>query len=355
MILNPILLEEDRFFAGSTVLLFLETNKGMTRRKTPIKYIPDAIQHIYQRALDKGVIFYTDEDRIVYYTTAAAVKRKYDITVCASSLMFTHMHHSVKCRSLRILRKFLQDLDSTFARAYNKEHKREGQLFCNQPGISQKASWKAKKTNIIYVFNNHVEKKICTSAVQERWSLLAYAMSEHPFSEPIVSPSAGLKRAIHLVNRRVSSNLPLKYKDLHKILPSLDNIENEQFIDYVIVKFALIDYVSASEYFQDFDSMMTAVNSVEGGEWNLKEDYYNAPDTQFLELTKWFSANSNQKSPHSLSAPKKWDMIMRAKYETSALDCHLERFFHLKFRDQTSLELIRRRENYPTGVPLGYQ
>lgn len=327
----------------------------MTRRKAPIRYIPDAIQHIYHRAQDKGVIFYIDEDRIVYYTTAAAVKRKYDLTIYASSLMFTHVHHSVKCRSLRILRKFLQDLDSIFARAYNKEHKREGQLFCNQPGISQKASWKAKKSNIIYVFNNHVEKKICTSAVQERWSLLAYAMSEHPFSAPIVSPSASLIRAIHLVDRRVSSNLPLKYRDLHKILPSLDNIEKEQFFDYVIVKFALIDYESASEYFQDFDSMMTAVNSVEGGEWNLKEDYYNAPDIQFLELTTWFSANSKHKSPYSLSSLEKMELIVRAKHETSALDCHLERFFHMKFRDHPSLDPIRRLENYPTGVPRGYQ
>lgn len=298
------------------------------RRKT---FIPDAIQHIYQGAEDCGVIFYLDEDRLVYLTTAAVKKRKYGVKVCAAAIMFTHIHQSAIARSLKLLRKYLQDTNSTMSRAYNIRHSRIGRLFGKPPGIAQKRSWKEKKGNIIYVFNNHVEKKICTSAVSERWSLLAYAFSDHPFSEPIMSPSRLLARALRLVDRRVKKGLPLKYSDLHNVLPKLDNVEREQYIDYVICHYRFLDYDVAVSYFKDYESMVLAVDSMEGGEFNIKEDYYNASDKPFKELVEWFRRNSEAVSPYALTDSEKLNLIVRAKMETSARDCHLRRFFHMDY------------------------
>lgn len=293
------------------------------------KYSSDAINHIYQRAVDFGVLFYTVEDRLVYYSTVAVYKRKYGIIICASSVMFTHVHHSALCSSYRNLYKFLQDTDSTFARAYNVEHGREGRLFRKPPGISQKHSFKDKKTNIIYVYNNHVEKKLCTNALDERWSLLAYMLSSHPFSEPIEKPSKALLMAMKLVDRRVTAGQPLKYKDLHRVFSRVDVREKEQYIDYVIAKYALVDYDYAVNYFKDQESMMVAVDSTQGGEWSIKEDYYNAPDTPFPELIDWFQKRTGRHSPYNLSEAERRLLSREALWQTSAKESHLWRFFHL--------------------------
>ncbi len=294
------------------------------------RFFPDAIQHIYQRAVDRGVIFFHVEDRLVLLTSAAVNKRKYGIIIPAYAIMFTHIHLSAISRSMHLLSKYLQDTNSTVSRAYNAEYSRTGQLFERPPGISQKKSWKDKKSNIIYVYNNHVEKKLCAKAIDERWSLLAYAFSDHPFSEPIVKPSKALAMAMKLVDRRVAKGHPLKYKDLHRAFSRLDSIETEQYIDYIISRYALVDYGAAAKYFEDAGSMVTAIDSTTGGEFNIKEDFYNAPDTPFIELGEWFRKHSNAKSPYELAESEKLYMVARAKRETSAWDTHLRRFFHIK-------------------------
>lgn len=296
------------------------------------QFNPDAIQHIYQRTVDCGVIFYSVEDRLVYLTTAAVNKRKYGIKIPAAALMFSHIHESLICPNKRLMQKYLQDTDSMYARAYNSEHSRSGRLFCKPPGESQKDSWKSKKNSIIYVFNNHVEKKLCKHAIDERWSLLAYAFSDHPFSEPISNPSKLLRKSLNLVDRRVEKGLPLKYKDLHKVLPYLDSIEKEQYIDYVISRYKLVDYDAAAGLFENLNSMLLAIDSTEGGEYNLKEDRYNAPDTPFVELIEWFHKNTKAKSPYSMSEGEKLELIIKAEYETSAWRCHLSRFFHSEYK-----------------------
>lgn len=294
------------------------------------RFYPDAIQHIYQRAVDRGVIFYHVEDRLVLLTTAAVNKRKYGIIIPAFAVMFTHIHQSAISRSRLLLSKYLQDTNSMVSRAYNAEYSRIGQLFERPPGISQKKSWKDKKSNIIYVYNNHVEKKLCARAIDERWSLLAYAFSDHPFSEPITRPSKALVMAMKLVDRRVAKGLPLKYKDLHRVFSRVSHKEAEQYIDYVISRYALVDYDAAAKYFEDISSMVTAIDSTTGGEFNIKEDFYNAPDAPFIELGEWFRKHSNAKSPYELTESEKLDMAARAKRETTAWDTHLRRFFHIK-------------------------
>ena len=90
------------------------------------RFYPDAIQHIYQRAVDRGVIFYHVEDRLVLLTTAAVNKRKYGIIIPAFAVMFTHIHQSAISRSRLLLSKYLQDTNSMVSRAYNLPTSLEG-------------------------------------------------------------------------------------------------------------------------------------------------------------------------------------------------------------------------------------
>lgn len=298
------------------------------------QFSPYAFQHIYQRANDLGVIFYSDLDRIVYYTIDAVASKKYGITVHAASIMFTHTHKSITAKTVSSMFRYLDSIGTSFARMYNTHYGRSGPLFCRIPGIAQKKSSKDKRTNLIYVFNNHVEKKLCTHAEEERWSFLAYAKSNNPYSEPIDygNISKPLKKSLRLVERRIIKQRPIEYVDLEKILPILNSTEREQFIDYVISHYSLIDFGSASTEFNCTDDMFTAIHASTGSEYSINEDFTSLPDTPFLELIDFAKRREILDKIYQLEETQKSNYVVCALESTAASRQHLEKFFHMKIK-----------------------
>ena len=295
-------------------------------------FSPSALQHIYHRAKDKGVIFYTLEDRLVYYTLAATKTKAAGAVIYAASIMFTHVHLNGTFPSLRHMERCLRSTDTAFARLYNFRYGREGQLFDREPGSAQKSYSKQKRTSVIYVFNNHVEKGLCTQAEQERWSLLAYAFSCHPFSEQVnpKTMSTHLAKAFRLVDRRVAKNKALEYVDLDKILPALDRCEREQFVDYVISRYALVDYGAVVSLFGSAEKLRTAVNSSTGNEFEIKEEYPGVKDTAYVELCRAGRQEGWLDRIHTMAVDEKFKLTMRLRYVSGATDILLKKFFHLR-------------------------
>lgn len=299
-------------------------------RKNGLQFSTEAIQHIYHRAVDHGVIHYSMEDRLVYYTLAAVKARKHHITVYSGSLMFTHIHQSVQAPSLSDLRNYLHDTHTSFARLYNAWHKRDGNLFERPIGRAQKMTSKEKRTNLIYVFNNHVEKRLCSSATQERWSFLAYASSEHPFSG-IMDPdnaSGAMRKAIKLVKRRIKKLKGLEYCDLDRILPAMDKNEKEQFLDFVISHYGWIDFKAASKLFGNTESMILAINSSTGSEYDIREEFSSHTDVPYRQMADLFERNGNIKYIFSLPLEEKRKLAALAQRNTGALKYHLLKYFH---------------------------
>lgn len=306
----------------------------MARKKTS-KFSPQALQHVYHRCADLGVLFYTLEDRIVYYTLAAVHSKKNHIQVAAASLMFTHLHQSVRASSQKDLTCYLRNTDSAFTRLYNGRYSRaDSQLFDRPVGESQKYANKDQRSNVIYVFNNHVEKGMCLEAVQERWSLLAYAFSDHPFSQPIdmKAISKPLLKALRLVDRRVAKCKSLEYCDLDKILPALDSKETEQFVDYVISKYAWIDFKAGISLFGSLADMVLAINSTTGAESEIEEDFTRQKDTKYVELIQFAVDNGFLGRIYTMTGAEKMNWIMRARNELFISYDQLRRFFHYDFK-----------------------
>lgn len=295
----------------------------------------DALQHVYIRCLDHGILFYSIEDRIVYYTTIATRSKIRGIVVEAASFMFSHIHLSVRAHSERSLSGFLDGCNSSFARRYNRHYGREGycRLFSKDKKHSQKSTSKAKRTNIAYVFNNHVEKGLCSKATAERWSFLAYAFSDHPFSSSINRDEASpdLRKGLNLVDRRASKNIALKYSDLEKILPFLNAVEREQFIDYIIVKYALIDFSKTISHYESRDSMLIAIDSTTGGEYDIKEDYSKEKDIPYVELIELATSEGYLSRIYTMETSEKMERLLEAHRRTSASDNQLRHFFHTDF------------------------
>lgn len=297
------------------------------------KFSARAVHHIYQRADDLGVIFYTYADRLVYYSIAATKAKHYGIKVLAASIMFTHIHQGIVAPSLKILRKYLQDTNSSFARLFNSHYSIKGKLFEKYPGRSQKETSKEIRSNLIYIYNNHVEKKLCREAVQQRWSFLAYAASSHPFSNEInkKSCSRALMKGIKLVDRRVRKKQGIEYFDLDRILPQLNTMEREEFIDYAISRYAWIDFPETISAFGNYDSMITTINSTTGGEYTINEEFSKHTDREFVELTQFAAQKGILNSILSLNHSQKAEYIMEAFRTTAAKPYHLKKFFHEDF------------------------
>ena len=305
----------------------------MTGMKRKIEFSSRAVYHIYHRSRDKGVIFYNLNDRIVYYTLAATSARKYNIVVSASSLMFTHLHQSIEASTRESMIQYLRSTDSSFVRLYNSHYGLTGKLFDRDPGHSPKFTLKEKKSNLIYVFNNHVEKGLCKYAREERWSFFAYAFSNNPFSKEIdlKNASKALIKVLRLVDRRVRKNKALDYGDLDRILPILNSDEKEQFVDYVISRYAWVDFSRAASRFESLEAMELAINSTTGAEYEIREDYYKEKDTGYVDLNSFSRKYGFAGRILTLTPEEKMNYILRARYETQASDAQLRRYFHCDF------------------------
>lgn len=304
------------------------------KRKRSEKFYPQALQHIYHRCEDRGVLFYSLEDRLVYYSLGAVHSKKNNVKVAAVSLMFTHLHQSARARSRKDLTCYLRNTDSAFTRLYNRRYGRtESQLFDRPVGESQKYSSKAQRANIIYVFNNHVEKGLCHEAVQERWSFLAYAFSDHPFSPPVNLRTASktLIKALRLVDRRVAKCKNLEYCDLDKILSALDSVETEQFVDYVISKYAWIDFNIGISAFGSLSEMLIAINSTTGAENDIKEEFTSQKDSGYVKLIQFSRDSGFLDRIYTMNGSEKMSWIMKARNELLISYDQLKKFFHYDF------------------------
>lgn len=295
------------------------------------RFFRSAIQHIYLRCIDKGVIFYTVSDRLVYYTLASVKSQRRNVRVLAAAIMFTHVHQSVMSDSYPALYGYLHDLDTSFSRLYNAYHHRSGRLFGKPPGCSQKYSLKEKRTNLIYVYNNHVEKGLCRRAVDERWSLLAYAFSDHPFSPAIQKKTVSrpLRRALNLVDRRVAKCRALEYCDLDGIFARLTPVESQQFVDYVISRYRLVDFAQAAACFDSLEKMVVAADSTTGGEYDINEDFSREGDSGYVALIRDAASAGYLRDIFSMSEERIFNAVESALARSVATPNQVRKFFHL--------------------------
>lgn len=293
------------------------------------KFYP-GVQHIYQRSDDWGVIFYDDFDRLVFYTYQCIAKRKHHIVILAASLMFNHVHSTIKAWTEKQTFDFAWASTSPFARAYNYRKKRDGKVFHRQFGWSSKKSRKQAITNICYVENNHVEKQLCTRASESRWDFLAYAQSDHPFSEEIISPSKRLSVAMKTVRRRSDENLPLSYRHLNIIFNGLDEVETQQLIDYIIVTYKLVDFDETVKYFSGIQDMITAPEYNTGSDYGKTEEYSTESEVPYIEMLKILKGKKVINSVYTMDSNNLVRLANELSARTTASAKQIKRLLHIK-------------------------
>lgn len=256
------------------------------RRHRRRRFAEGELHHIYQRTVKRFNIFYDLEDYLVYFTIFAIAARQYNVTVSGLCLMFDHIHMLIKADTRVIMSEFVRQVTSMFAREQNNDVGRKGPLFQARFGSAIKKGAKMIRTAIAYLFNNPVERMLCNRVEEYRWNFLAYAVSDHPFSNPINDKaSRKLKRALKEVDTAESLDRHLRYSQLKRLLGSLGHNEKMQLVDYIISIYNPIDYDQSIQHYGTYETMLTAINSNTGSEYDIKEDRYKFSDIEYIHMS----------------------------------------------------------------------
>ena len=309
----------------------------MKSRKRPFK--KDILNHCYQRSADGGVIFYSQLDHLVWFTSICVAARKYDVQILAMCPMPDHVHRSARAASARDLSGFMGKYSHDFALEYNRICRKSGPVFQHPFGSAPKYGAKKGRANLIYIGNNLVERQLARYAEEARWSLVAYAVSDHPFSEPLVPRTARrpMQRAVKEVLSCRKEDIPLRYRQLQRIFTPLTAVEKQQLTDFIISRYNAIDYPAALEFFDgNYEQFLLALHSNTGSEYDLNEVFLGKTDKPYAQMTKILLKEKGFKDIHeflTLDNPEKYELFLLLRKHTNAMAKQIARYLHLPIKE----------------------
>lgn len=290
--------------------------------------------HVYQRSIDGGVVFYTTEDCLLFYTILSLISAKYKIVVLAVAIMPNHIHLLIRVKNIVALRRFVSAYTSRFTVLYNEVYGREGHLFSAPFGKSEKYGTKRIRTCLSYIYNNPVEKKISSSVESSIWNFLSYARSPFPFSPKLVIRNASwqMRKAIKECRYMLSSRQPIQPVFLARLFKKLIPNEQNQLRDYIIGLYRFIRHDKAYSFYGSYETMVLAANSNTGSEYEIEEEFYKGSDAVYADMTSELMKTGLVDFPAkvaNLSIEVKRRLLWDLRLKTTATDSQIARFLHL--------------------------
>lgn len=283
------------------------------------------------------MIFYNDLDRLAFFTRFCVTARRHSVRVYGLVLMDDHVHGSYVVDSMTILSVFVKEYTGPFAQDQNKYCGRKGILFRRHFGSAPKKGDKAARTNLIYLGNNPVERRLCQKAEDYRWNFLAYSHSDHPFSEKLVlrNASSALRDAIGEVKAMRCQDKPLSYRLLKRIFHKLGPMETEQLTDFIIGLYNVIDYESAIRFFDSYEEMLRAMHASTGSEYDLNEVFVGKSDAHYRRMEEIVMQKLNLADIHDILGwedGKKYEVFQLLRRRTEATSGQIGKFLRMKIK-----------------------
>ena len=294
----------------------------------------NVLNHCYQRTADGGVIFYSNLDYLVWFTVVCTVARKRKVRILAMCPMPDHTHFSIEAASFAELSAFMRDYSSLFALEHNKLCHRKGPLFDTPFGSAPKFTDKKVRTTLIYVWNNPPERKLARKAEEYRWTFLAYAVSDHPYSRKLVIRDSRwpVQKAVKEVKAQFKAGRHLPYAMLKRLYEPLTLEENQHLTDYIIDTYNVIDYKAALSYFGRYEELLLAVHSTTGSEYDIKETFVGKTDKDYSAMVQILMRERHPHDIHdilALSREEKYELFLLLRRHSYATSEQIAKFLHL--------------------------
>lgn len=298
-------------------------------------FFKDVPNHCYQRTIDHGVLFYTVRDHLVFFTIFCTMARRHKVEVYKLVQMPDHIHHTTVAKKREQLCAFARDYAALFAREFNRSFGREGPLFEETFKSAPKIGDKKIRTNLLYLDNNPVERKLVKHAAEFQWNYLAYAESKHPFSEKIKLRFASmpLRRALKRVAWLHRNGQYLRYEMLQRLFRSLPNDrERDQLTDYIVNTYSVIRHDKSTRFFDGYQQELLAAQSNTGSEYDIAENFIGKSDAYYGLFTAILHKNGGLVDIHDLftasdEQKRQWMELLRR--ETDAPTKQIAAFLHL--------------------------
>jgi len=131
------------------------------------KLSESGIYHVYCRGNSRRVIFYDDDDRLMFCECLNNTSQKHNVVIYAYALMDNHFHLLIKAPNLS---KFVSGLKISFIKRYYKKHYFTDSLCGSRFGSSVKDSGIMIKRSILYILCNPIKAGICNNINNYRWT-----------------------------------------------------------------------------------------------------------------------------------------------------------------------------------------
>lgn len=133
-------------------------------------HINTSFFHIMVQGLNKEYIFKNDVDKNMYLKYMNKIIKEIEIDIIVYCIMDNHVHLLVKIENVENMSKFMQRLNTLYARYYNKKYKRVGYVFRDRYKKQIIYSEKQLYTCINYIHNNPIKAKICKNQGEYKYS-----------------------------------------------------------------------------------------------------------------------------------------------------------------------------------------
>lgn len=298
------------------------------------RFVPGALNHIFFISRDGGVLFYLTSDRLFFYSLLAVLARRHKVVIVGICIMYTHVHLMVRAKDLAQLRAFMGQLLRALSLIFRKDRGLEGPILKTPFGSAPRVDSKSQRSSLIYLFNNPVEKHLCTQAVADRWTFLAYYEGNpSPFSVPLVKrkSSQKMRDKCALIDAEFAAGRFLRPAFLRGLSRGLSKEEQEQLVDYIVVKYQCIDYRSALEIFDGYDKLIQTTDMTTGKEFEIGEEFSNETDSAYADMIR-LAANARLFEGWQLlhldsASQKRYARIFRN--EAHATEQQICKFLHL--------------------------
>jgi len=175
-------------------------------RKTRSEILYDGcFAHVFSRALEKHLIFETEEDFRFFKSLLGRTKAKYDYRIYHYCLMNTHFHLAVSLASVKAFSRALHEIKQGYARWVHKKQKSEGPIWWGRFRSQLIENEAYLSTCGLYIETNPIKAGMVQNP--EEWP---HSSSRHYFQglpDPLVdsyerplSISAGVQQNLDFVN-----------------------------------------------------------------------------------------------------------------------------------------------------------